>query len=590
MVPKEKKPRGVMSDQDRNEAIDRLYDVALDPERYETLLDVWESAVSPLRAEADFSAPRLLDDSMIAGHFERAGTFLDRVEMASPADELQSILAPFGKVSAFVLDDKMQVKVANAAATERLLLGEGAGLADLAVNAEDIDGIRKTVRSLLAGTLKDTAILRVRSNEKGHFVVLRLQLCQARAGTSYVLAASSEVGWPEGFNDILRRAFDLTSAEADVVQKLVECCSVKEIAALRGRSIDTIRAQIKSILLKTETRSQVELIRLALSVMDMANLTLDANIEPRLVSKGYETLKPLNFNTLTTPDKRRLDYLVLGDPAGTPVLYLPLDYGLVRWPASAEAQAAKRGWRIIVPVRAGYGRSEPLTKKANFDDAFLCDTMQILAAENVTRCPIITLGSDSFYGFQLARLHPEMFTALIACAGVLPMTRKEQFERMEKWHRFILAGAKYTPHLLPFMVKAGFLLARKIGKRGFLHAVYGNSPADVETFEDPEVFEALVTGSEVALSETHSAHNSFSTMLLGRQNGDWSADVEAVKDQVPVMFLNGSDDPQVPVKTLEDFQTDHDWIDYRFYDDCGQLLFFRKWPEVFQILAKIINK
>ena len=590
MVPKEKNPRGVMSDQDRNEAIDRLYDVALDPERYETLLDVWESAVSPLRAEADFSAPRLLDDSMIAGHFARAGAFLDRVEMASPADELQKILAPFGKVSAFVLDDQMQVKVANAAATELFLQGEGAGLADLAVNAEDIDGIRKTVRSLLAGTLKDTAILRVRSIEKGHFVVLRLQLCQASAGTPYVLAASSEVGWPEGFNDILRRAFDLTSTEADVVQKLVECCSVKEIAAQRGRSIDTIRAQIKSILFKTETRSQVELIRLALSVMDMANLTLDANIEPRLVSKGYETLKPLNFNTLTTPDERRLDYLVLGDPAGAPILYLPLDYGLVRWPASAEVQAAKRGWRIIVPVRAGYGRSDPLEKTADFDDVFLGDMMQILAAENVTRCPIITVGSDSFYGFQLARLHPEMFIALIACAGVLPMTRKEQFERMEKWHRFILAGAKYTPHLLPFMVKAGFLLARKIGKRGFLHAVYGNSPADVETFEDPEVFEALVTGSEVALSESHSAHNSFSTMLLGRQNGDWSADVEAVKGQLPVVFLNGADDPQVPVKTLDDFKTDHDWIDYRFYDDCGQLLFFRKWPEVFQILEKIFNK
>ena len=579
-----------MSDQDRNEAIDRLYDVALDPERYETLLDVWESAVSPLRADADFSTPRLLDDPMIAGHFERAGTFLDRVEMNNPSDELESILAPFGKVSAFVLDDQLSVKVANAAATDRLSLTKGANLGDLAVNAEDIGGIKKTVFSLLAGTLKDTAILRVRSTEKGHFVVLRLQLCQSASGKPFVLAASSEVGWPEGFNDILRRAFDLTSTEADVVQSLVECCSVKEIAAQRGRSIDTVRVQIKSILSKTETRSQVELIRLALSVMDMANLTLDANMEPRLISKGYETLKPLSFQSLTTEDERRLDYLVLGDPAGQPVLFLPLDYGLIRWPASAEAEAANRGWRIIVPVRAGYGRSDPLKKNAPIDEAVLTDTLQILAAENVTRCPIVSLGSDSYYGFQLARLYPEMFTALIACGGVLPMTRKEQFERMEKWHRFILAGAKYTPHLLPFMVKAGFLLARKIGKRGFLHAVYGNSPADVATFEDPEVFEALVTGSEVALSETHSAHDSFSKMLLGAQNGDWSADVDAVKGQLPVIFLNGADDPQVPAKTLEDFKTDHDWIDFRFYDDCGQLLFFRKWGEVLAILEKFLIK
>jgi hypothetical protein len=210
--------------------------------------------------------------------------------------------------------------------------------------------------------------------------------------------------------------------------------------------------------------------------------------------------------------------------------------------------------------------------------------MQILEAEKVKHCPIITLGSDFYYAVQLAKLFPETFTGTVACGGVLPMTRTEQYERMDKWHRFILAGAKYTPHLLPFMVKAGFLLARKIGKRGFIHAVYGNSPADVETFEDPEVFEAIVTGSEVALSETHSAHDSFSRMLLGPQIGDWSADLEAVKDQMPVIFLNGTQDPQVPVATLEEFKCEYDWIDYRIYDDAGQLIFFRHWRDALDLL------
>jgi predicted alpha/beta-fold hydrolase len=73
-------------------------------------------------------------------------------------------------------------------------------------------------------------------------------------------------------------------------------------------------------------------------------------------------------------------------------------------------------------------------------------------------------------------------------------------------------------------------------------------------------------------------------MLLGRQSGDWSADVDAVKGQLPVIFMNGSDDPQVPSQTLEDFKSDHDWIEYRHYEDCGQLLFFRKWPEVLDLL------
>ncbi len=250
------------------------------------------------------------------------------------------------------------------------------------------------------------------------------------------LASSSEVGWPEGFNDILRRAFSLNRTEVDVIPSLAECRSVSDIAVQRGRSVETVRAQIKSILSKTETHSQVELVRLALSVMDMANLTLNAVVKPRLISNGYDTLKSRNYHSITTPDRRRLDYLILGGRKGAPILFLPLDYGLVRWPASA----ATREWRVVVPVRTGFGQSYPLPKRAKIDDAIIQYTMQILQTEKVKKCLIASMGSDSFYGVQSARLYPDRFTALIACAGVLPMTQREQFERMEKWHRFILVA------------------------------------------------------------------------------------------------------------------------------------------------------
>src|SRR6056297_2656073 len=42
-----------LSDADRAETIDRLYDVALDPARFEALLDHWESTVAPLRAHVE---------------------------------------------------------------------------------------------------------------------------------------------------------------------------------------------------------------------------------------------------------------------------------------------------------------------------------------------------------------------------------------------------------------------------------------------------------------------------------------------------------------------------------------------------------
>lgn len=578
-----------LSDQDREAAINRLYDVALDPTRYEALLDLWETAVSPLRAGVDFKAPRLLDDPLIAAHFRRASEFLDRIEIDGRPDDLHSILAPFDKVAAFVLDSGVIVRAANDTANTRLGLKRGDSLQALPVVPEDIEAVRRTVYSLLSDAAEDTALLRVRSREKGNFIVLRLQRCETADRAPMVLAASNEVGWPAKFPDLLRSAFGLTGAETDVVHGLVDCASVTEIAEKRGRSIDTIRVQIKSILAKTETHSQVELVRLALSLMDMANLTIESAAGPRVVSRGYETLEERSYHSLVTDDGRRLDYLVLGHPSGKPLLFLPLDYGLVRWPSSAEAEATRRGMKIIVPVRAGYGLSDPLPKPAEYDAAMIADTLQVLDAENVQSCPILSMGSDSFYAFRLTLSQPHRFTAIVACAGVLPMTRREQFERMDKWHRFILAGAKYTPHLLPFMVKAGFLLARKIGKRGFVHAVYGDCPADVSTFEHPEVFEAMVTGSETALSESHSAHEAFSRMLLGGQRDDWSDDVTALRGTLPVVFVNGADDPQVPLDTLREFQADFDWIDYQVHDDAGQLVFFRHWRDVLNILTPYLT-
>jgi pimeloyl-ACP methyl ester carboxylesterase/DNA-binding CsgD family transcriptional regulator len=577
----------LLSPHDRDAAIDRLYDVALDPTRYEALLDHWESAIGPLRAQADFHAPRLLDDPLIEGHFERASTFLDRVEATAEDGGLEAILTPFDRVPAFLLDKQLKVRASNAAGQVLMGIHPGARLADLPVAAEDLQAVESAVRSVLSDSREDTAILRVRARRKERFTLLRLQLCHTADGQPLVLTASNEVGWPKGYSDILRKAFGLTGAEADVVHRLVECCSVTEIATRRQRSVDTIRAQIKSILSKTDTHSQVELVRLALSMMDMATLTVNAAPGPRLVSRGYASLEERTFNSLVSADGRRVDYLILGDPAGRPVLFLPLDYGLVRWPAPAEAEAARLGLRIIVPVRPGYGGSDPVGKKVDYDAAFIADTLQVLDAENAGPCPVITLGGDFYYAVQIALLHPERLSAIIACAGVPPLTRREQFERMEKWHRFILAGAKYTPHLLPFMVKAGFLMARKIGKRGFVHAVYGQCPADVETFEEPSVFEAIVTGSEVALSDTHSAHAAFSQQLLGRQTQDWSGDLDELRGRLPIFFMNGLQDPQIPPATLNEFREDHDWIDYTVYADAGQLIFFRHWRAVLERVTSL---
>jgi DNA-binding CsgD family transcriptional regulator len=61
---------------------------------------------------------------------------------------------------------------------------------------------------------------------------------------------------------LLAEAFELTPAEADLAADLLCGLGVREIAARRERSIATVRTHLASVLAKTGTSRQSELVRL----------------------------------------------------------------------------------------------------------------------------------------------------------------------------------------------------------------------------------------------------------------------------------------------------------------------------------------
>lgn len=576
-----------------DEVIEQLYEVAVDPSRYEALLDRWEAMIRPQRAAANSEASPTQAPAIglreFEGHFRRADQVLDRAIKDPRISTAAGMLAHIEHAAAFSVDRNMTLIEVNPAATSVLGVTRGARLSDVAFAPGEIDHLSSKIARMFDANSLDPVLVRSRCTRADRLTVLHMRLVRSEREAPFVIVVTSELSWPKGFSDMLRAAFDLTAAEAEVMQFLSEGHSLTQIAEMRGRSVETIRAQLKAVMGKTETRSQTELVRLTLSTMEMVQFSADAAHGLNDASRGFETLAERPFQTMILRDGRQLDYLILGNPNGRPCLFFPLDYGLVRWPASAEAEAARLGIKVIVPIRPGYGASTPIRRGVPYISQIVEDTAALLDLLGVDRVPMVTLGGDSYLAIAFHALYPERVAALICCAGVLPLKRPEQYERMDKWHRFILAGARYTPHLLPFMVKAGFALARRLGKRGFIHAVYGKSKADVATFEIPEVLEAMVCGSEVALSETHSAHDAFAREVIGHETADWTNEVDALRGAVPVHFLNGLQDPEVPPETLAEHQQDYSWIDFRVYPDAGQLLFFLKWRDVLPLVVRYLN-
>lgn len=390
-----------------------------------------------------------------------------------------------------VLNPDMEITAINNAAKGNLQLSVGSKLSGMPIEPGDMNALSKKAADMFRSPTTATAIVRVRSVRRGDFLIFQMRRTEMKTGEAAIIAVTSDLHWPAGFQDLLRDAFELSSAEAEVVRLLIECSSVKEIAETRGRSIDTVRAQVKAILAKTETRSQIELVRLVLSMMDIASSAIGGEASSLRINKGGEALKSLPYLTTYDENDRRLDYLILGDPKGKPVLYITAEYGYIRWTASAEAAAAASGIKVIVPIRAGYGDSDLLPKNQEFCEGIAKDILCVLDAEGVESLPSVSISDDHNYAIQVEKMRPGTIKAIIGAAGGMPFLNEEQVQRMHKWYRFIQACARNTPVMLPYMLKMGFHLVRRVGKKSFLKTIFEGSPADLAAIEIPEVFEAL---------------------------------------------------------------------------------------------------
>ena len=560
-----------LADRDHKaEIVDRLYDVALDPIRLEDLLEVWEGSVAPMRVgPVERAVP--LEDPEIEAHLRRATVFLDRYD-ATTVDGRRSVLEDIPRSAAFLADGGARIAECNRAAGVAFGITAGGAFADLPFDEEDRGLLAGVIRKVAAGRAEKVVTLRMRSVLTGSPVIVRVSGVASEAAQPLALVLSTELVWPEGFEATVQEAFGLTGAEVEIVRGITLGLPVRDIAEARGRSLDTVRTQLRSILSKTETHSQSELVRVVLGLMDVAFIPTDATVAAVPVGG---TLPPLAEQSLTLADGRILTWIEFGHPKGQPVLYMHLDYGFTRWTAAAERHATLRKLRVIVPVRAGYGRSTLHAKGADHLEGVTQDYAAVLDHLGVRGAVALPLGADLRFAMNLANLRPDLVVGIVGCACQLPLRSAQQYERMDKWQRFILANARYAPRVLPFLVQAGFSLARRLGKEGFLRQVNGGSPADIATFSREDVREAIVTGSDVCLTRKWSAHEAFTRECIGSER-DWSAVVRGCT--VPVLLLQADQDPQTPMLTIHELMGDYSHLEVRFLPDTGQLLFFAEWP------------
>jgi DNA-binding CsgD family transcriptional regulator len=199
-----------------------------------------------------------------------------RAELATFTGHLDRYPHPF-----FLTDAEGRILYANAAAREMIASRDGLAVEDgrIVLSSSQQQKLREAIGEIARGDgLPVRHIEARRPSPKAAYRVLVMNVPNFGAlplGTSQPAAAvlvmdsESEL---EPDPAILRELFSLTPAEARVTGRLVLGRSVEEIAHETGVSIETVRSQVRSILSKTNTGRQGELISLVLRMMPFRRL------------------------------------------------------------------------------------------------------------------------------------------------------------------------------------------------------------------------------------------------------------------------------------------------------------------------------
>lgn len=582
-----------------DEVVHSSYDAALDPDRVPDLIGPWDRFFLPAWRLSAQSRRDTLERSGILRHFSHIEKIVGMGANTARRTPEEEVLQRYRRAGAFTLNKKMIVSAANDAARRTLGLQRNDPVGNLQVREEDLGDLSRVAMTMLhspgAAPTEHPQIVRARRLSDDRLILLLVHRVDPEGGAPFVLVATTEIHWPLGAADLLRDAYGLTPAEAEIMIGLTRYHSLADIAASRGRSVETVRAQIKSIVAKTEARGQADLLRIAMSTMDLtpdgADLPLPATAPDSVkISRGGLELTPLPFQSLRRPDGRQFDYLEYGDPKGRPVIYFSSGFGLCRWPASAEFTAHQTGLRVIAPIRSGFGASTPLRGDQDRVQVFAEDILALMDHLGVRAAPFMVADEDMVYAARIFRLAPQRIQTVVGLAAFLPLTRTEQYERMANWHRFVLGTARYTPQLLPFVVQIAFSMARHLGKAEFVRRVYSGSPADVALTRNSRSFEAVDCGSEIVLNEGFDAAKAYAQEISIVHRTDWRPEFDRMCDGVSVMNIVGAEDQGILPETFEEYRQDYPKVDLVRVEGTGSFMFFERWDLVLDLLEKQMRK
>ena len=578
---------------DRDFILDRIYDIALDPAVLEDFIDLW--AESDLLGPVPDGTGAQWFDSVFGTHLDRAIQFL-RYETGE-TNAFEDVLRPYESLAALVVDPSLVVKACNQRATEAFGIGTGDPLRQIAFEKPTVTDLTRETHLVLQQSGNIDRFLRIEGTDTQAAVMLRIMRIGTGSGAEpAALILSAHFQWRDPVGRVLQHAFGLSAAEQAVVRLLAEGHTVRSMATARGTSEGTVRGQIKSILQKMNLRSQIDIVRFALTLGVLPDVAGDSPQATGAAANGSgaasgnwidaEIWKP--FAALTLPDGRRLTYHDMGPRNGNPVLFSHMGSCMVRWPGAMVKMAYAHNLRVLCPIRAGYGQSDALPRDADVFAATSGDVAFLVDQLGIVRLPYAVLGTDFPLAADLASRYPDLISAVIGIGGRPCLPGGAQIEGSGLWQRFFVRAARHNPKLLEFASGAVMAMSRRIGPEAMLRRLCKDSPADLALLDRPEILPVLAANIDVMATKTDSPGRAFAQEFQAFHS-DWSSLMQGLRP-VPVQIFLADQDPTIAIDALSELERAYPWIGFEVVPDTGLALLFQRPDKILPVVAEAARR
>ncbi len=381
----------------------------------------------------------------------------------------------------------------------------------------------------------------------------------------FVAIRALETSWSERVDLILEEAFGLTKAERHVAKLLLECREVSQVTTLRGTSMHTTRTQLRTIMDKTDTSSQVDLMRLLGLLAARASHGSRGEHDKWRDPWGHQKI-------LVRPNGRAIGYSWTGAKDGTPAL---LVHGAVQGyllGPEIEQRLMRKNIRLYALVRPGFG---PSASDPNCD--FIKDQVDaidwLLNHLDLGPIPAIGLGNGSPPLLQLAATRPDAFSGLLIM-GLLYPFGPAQLSRLSPVQRALANFVRRAPRAAEVFAKISDRYIRQKGVDWYLRHGWGDVPEVQATLADPDALPLIRNACELTISSSTSD-------FVREMQCQWKIDPACYrKVACPVHHIHGQFDRSVSKKEADHFASLSPGFSTECIEGAGYFLPYEK-PALF---------